>query len=116
MTNEEMAITNDLIVKVAEDVSAALKRTLAIAPEPARLAIMMSAGMPILAGMAHVIDPKAKECKRDTLMFCGLLLSRVGKDSMDEAARDIATLIAAGRVAEGDLIPSYEKFKKQEEG
>lgn len=101
LSAEARGITKDLMHKLAEDVSAAMYRTLAIAPQP-HLPIAMSGAAPLLAMMGALIDtdPK-KEPDPDCLLLAGLLLARAGgarnHDPIGEAYKDFEALKAAGR-------------------
>lgn len=104
LSAEARGITKDLMHKLAEDVSAALYRVLAIAPQP-HLPIAMSGAAPLIAMMGAILDTDKKpEPDPDCLLLAGLLLARAGgtknHDPIGEAYKDFEALKAAGRTSE----------------
>lgn len=92
-------ITRDLMRKVGDDVGAALRRMMEIAPDPL-LPIAMSAGTSVVALMALLLDTKPEPSKPDPncLMLAGLLLAHSGISGdriVDNAYRDLDLLMSA---------------------
>jgi hypothetical protein len=98
-----IGITKDLMQKLADDVNAALYRTLAIAPQP-HLPIAMCGGAPLVAMMGALLDTDPGPTPDpDCLLLAGLLLARAGirgHDAIDQAYKDFEALKAAGRTSE----------------
>lgn len=90
-------VTKDLIRKLSEDVGAAIRRTLAIAPEP-HLPVAMAAGASAVAVITALLDPEHNpEPDRECQLLAGLLLGRIGPNAVEDAFRDFEVLKAAGR-------------------
>lgn len=102
----ENQILADIAEKCAEDVSAAIKRTLSIAPEP-KLPVAIMAGAAalgwisaLLAERAGTYDP-TQSPDPDTLLLAGLLAARLGMDGdsgIADAYEDLRILKEAGRL------------------
>jgi hypothetical protein len=96
-------ITEDLMDKIADDVTFAMKRTLALAPNPL-LPVAMNGGAvaigivaAVLAEAAGKYEPKSKP-DVDTVLLAALLCARVGTDVDDgiaQAYRDLEALRSA---------------------
>jgi hypothetical protein len=100
MTND---ITEDLMSKVADDVTRAITRTLAIAPDP-RLPIALSAVAAAIGTATALLQRMAgdaKEIDPECVMLAGLLGARIALDP-DEgtslAYADLDCLKSAGRL------------------
>lgn len=101
MNAVEDHITRDLMRKVSEDVSAALNRTLSIAPHPL-LPIAASAGavcVGVMAGFLEAMSPEGRAPGTapdpDCVLLAGLLCARMGMggdDPIAAAYADLATL------------------------
>lgn len=101
-------ITRDLMRKVGDDVGAALRRMMEIAPEPL-LPIAMSAGTTVIALMALLLDKNPERGSPDPkcLMLAGLLLAHggiSGPDAVKNAYRDLEVLMDA------DVTRTVEKL------
>ncbi len=98
-------VTADLMVKVADDVIAAIKRTLAISPKP-RLAVAMAAAGAALGPVAFELEAMAGKPGKwpddRNVILAGLLAARMALDSRDDAIgkayRDYAALEMAGHL------------------
>lgn len=95
-------VTRDLLRKCADDVGAALRRTIAIAPEP-HLPIAMAAGASVVAFIGVLLDTEnGPEPDSECILLAGLLIGRSGVGGLDPvgaAYDDFEILKAAGRIA-----------------
>lgn len=93
-------IIRDLMTKVGDDVSAALRRTLTIAPAP-HLPIALAAGASVVGLIAVLLDADPKpDPDPDCVLLAGLLIARTGiggKDPIGDAYADFKLLKDAGR-------------------
>lgn len=93
-------IIRDLMTKVGDDVGAALRRTLAIAPHP-HLPIAIAAGASVVGLISAMLDKdRAPNPDPDCVLLAGLLIARTGiggKDPIREAYADFELLKEAGR-------------------
>lgn len=90
----------DLMTKVGDDVGAAMRRTLAIAPQP-HLPIAIAAGASVIALIAFLLDTeRSPDPDPDCVLLAGPLIARTGiggKDPIGEAYADFDLLKNAGR-------------------
>lgn len=103
----DIAITKDLMTKVADDVGAAIKRSAALAPN-SDLPVVMAAAAAALGTLAAALDKRTGKSSRDAgpqmegVMLAALLTARAGLnvgEGLDAAYKDMAALRAAGRIA-----------------
>lgn len=101
-------ITSDLMKKVADDVIAAVHRTLAIAPDPL-LPIAVSAGAACVGIVWAMLENLSDQGRTpgaapdpECLMLAGLIVARVGikqEDPIGAAYKDMDALRKTGRLA-----------------
>lgn len=96
-------ITRDLMRKLADDVTSAMLRTMALADERSRLPITISAGAACVGIIAGVLNRSAGgetglAPDPDCVLLAGLLVARSGiggDDPIADAYRDLELLKAA---------------------
>lgn len=98
-------IVSDLMLKVGDDVAAAMRRTLSISPEP-RLPVAMAGVVAAIGTAAWVMMESAGATAApetpppETVLLCALLAFRTGTDHPDSiraAYDDLRALQDAGR-------------------
>lgn len=93
-----MAVTDDLMDKIAADVKGAMRRTLALVDEP--LPVAMSGAGAAIGTLCAVLERMGSEPPGDTpdpdcLLLAGLMAARIGQrhdDPIGQAYRDLAAL------------------------
>jgi hypothetical protein len=104
------AIIGDLMTKAGEDVTASIRRTLAICPTP-HLPIVLAAAAAAIGTVTAILDEMAgndhsRGPDPENILLAGLLAARTGmkgfngpEDGVGAAYRDFETLKKAGRTA-----------------
>lgn len=105
MSSIDDRVINDLMKKVADDVTAAIIRTLSICPRP-HLPLLTAAAAAALGVMASELDRLAgnKALDPDNVLLAGLLSARMGTvtdDPTGAAYKDFAVLENAGLTGSG---------------
>jgi hypothetical protein len=97
-----MGVVEDLMEKIAEDVTRAMGRTLAICPDP-RLPVALAGAAAALGIVTSLLDEMAGLKRKDgpspeNILLAGLLAARLGisgEDGVGQAYRDIEKLKVA---------------------
>jgi hypothetical protein len=105
-------ITKDLMAKVVDDVGSALRRVIAIAPDP-HLPIAMAAGASVVAHVGILLDADPKPTPDpECIILAGLLIARTGlggPDPIGAAYDDFEALKKAGRIPSAATNPQQNE-------
>lgn len=108
MAHQEHDVIGDLMTKAGEDVTASIRRTLAICPAP-HLPVVLAAAAAAIGTVTAILDEMAgsdrsKGPTPENILLAGLLAARTGmkgfngaEDGIGAAYRDFETLKKAGR-------------------
>lgn len=96
----EVMVTRDLMMKVADDITSAVTRTLALTDDRGNLPIAVSAGAACLGVIAAILDQQYGDKRGgkpdpDCVLLAALLAARTGiggEDPVADAYRDLELL------------------------